>query len=243
MDADFLTNNSLHTSVLAGKKLTELFYQRAHKKSYYLGCSSGGRQGIKAAEMFPTDFDGIVAGSPALDFDNLVSWRASFLPITGSVDSSDFIKPSIWTDLIHNEILKQCDSLDGVPDGILEDPSLCDFRPEALACVNGIVTNCLTTVQVEMVRKIFSALYGEDGKLIFPAMQPGSEIMAIKKLYAGKPFSYSDVSMTLSLFSLVTNFKITRTGSNTSFIIIQHGMLLILVPLMQPSPKRSILRT
>lgn len=153
---------------------------------------------MKASEMFPHDFDGIVAGSPALDFNNLVSWRANFFPVTGSVNSSDFITPSTWTTLIHNEILKQCDHIDGVIDGILEHPGLCKFRPEALTCVNDTVTDCLTTAQVEIVRKIFSPLYGEDDKLIYPAMQPGSEVLAVQKLYAGKPFSYSEVTIVLA---------------------------------------------
>ena len=179
--------------MLVGKKLTDIFYHTRHNKSYYLGCSLGGRQGIKAAEMFPDDFDGIVAGSPALDFNNLVSWRASFFPITGPSNSSEFIAASTWTNLIHNEILNQCDSLDGVIDGIIEDPNLCNFTPDTLMCNNNTLPSCLTPVQVEMVRKIFSPLYGEDGKLIYPAMQPGSEGMAVNKLYAGKPFSYSEV--------------------------------------------------
>lgn len=152
--------------------------------------------------MFPEDFDGIVAGSPALDFNNLASWRASFFPVTGSINSPDFITPSTWTTLIHNEILKQCDGLDGVTDGIIEYPDLCKFHPDVLACANDQVTNCLTTVQVEIVRKIFSPLYGGDSKLIYPAMQPGSEILAIQKLYAGKPFSYSEVINILAYFAV-----------------------------------------
>lgn len=161
---------------------------------------------MKASEMFPDDFDGIVAGSPALDFNNLVSWRANFFPLTGSVGSPDFITPSTWTTLIHDEILKQCDGIDGVIDGILEHPELCNFRPEALACVDDIVTDCLTTVQVEIVRKIFSPLYGEDNNLMYPAMQPGSEVLAVTKLYAGKPFSYSEVIiiLTYSAFLLMS---------------------------------------
>lgn len=143
--------------------------------------------------MFPDDFDGIVAGSPALDFNNLISWRASFFPITSTISSPDFISSSTWTELIHNEILKQCDEIDRVKDGIIEDPNLCQFRPEALTCEKGTSANCLTPVQVEKVRKVFSPLYAEDKSLIYPAMQPGSEVMAVKKLYAGKPFSYSEV--------------------------------------------------
>jgi feruloyl esterase len=171
----------------------------AYKKSYYLGCSLGGRQGFKAAEMFPTDFDGIVAGSPALDFNNLFSWRANFFPVTGSNSSADFITPSLWTTLIHNEILNQCDELDGVLDGIIEDPNLCNFQPESLLCTEGASENCLTPVQVKIVREIFSPLRGENSRLVYPAMQPGSEVMAVKKLYAGKPFSYSEVVALLTL--------------------------------------------
>ena len=149
---------------------------------------------MQAADKFPHDFDGIVAGSPALDFNNLQSWRASFFPITGPDNSSGFISPSLWKNLIHEEVLNQCDGLDGAMDGIIEDPNLCSFRPEPLLCTDDTATNCLTALQVEIVRKVFNPLYGEHGKLIYPAMQPGSEIMAVERLYAGKPFSYSEVT-------------------------------------------------
>ena len=203
--------------------LAQRFYKKAYSKAYYLGCSLGGRQGIKTAEMFPTDFDGILAGSPALDFNNLVSWRASFFPITGSVNSSNFIPASTWTTLIHNEVLNQCDGFDGVIDGIIEDPSLCDFRPEALLCETDTLADCLTPNQVEIVREIFSPLYGEDGKLIYPAMQPGSEILAVQKLYAGAPFAYSQVTTILNLHYFSANVRLIRIGSDMWSTIIQYG--------------------
>ncbi|KNG91276.1 hypothetical protein ANOM_000340 [Aspergillus nomiae NRRL 13137] len=171
--ADF-SWRALHLSTVIGKQVTKAFYGQPHTNSYYLGCSLGGRQGIHSAVAFPDDFDGIIAGSPALDFNNLVSWRASFFPITGSADSANFISVSTWKNLIHPEVLAQCDTLDCVDDGIIEDPTLCHFHPE-----------------VEIVRKVFSPMYGEDEQLIFPAMQPGSELEAADKLYSGKPFSYS----------------------------------------------------
>lgn len=189
--------------MLAGKQLTKLFYNRDYDKSYFLGCSLGGRQGIDSADKFPDDFDGIVAGSPALDFNNLISWRARFFTITGSnsVNSSNFITPSIWISLIHEEVLRQCDGLDGVIDGIVEDPTRCNFCPETLLCTNGTSKNCLTSIQVDMVREIFSPFYDTHGNLIYPAMQPGSEVLAVQKLYAGKPFSYSEVILiSLSVF-------------------------------------------
>ncbi|OOF91913.1 hypothetical protein ASPCADRAFT_176503 [Aspergillus carbonarius ITEM 5010] len=183
---------ALHISVTIGKNLAKTFYNKAATKSYYIGCSFGGRQGINSAVSFPDDFDGIIAGSPALDFNNLVSWRASFFPITGAPDSPNFISQSNWEILIHPEVLRQCDKLDGVADGIIEDPSLCDFHPEAIMCAPDQAANCLNPNQIETVRRVLSPLYGTDGQLIFPAMQPGSEIEASKKLYAGKPFSYSE---------------------------------------------------
>ena len=193
--ADLIYPVRLHTITVAGKKLINLFYDEAYSKSYFLGCSLGGRQGIKAAEIFPGDFDGIVAGSPALDFNNLQSWRARFFTITGRVNSSNFISSALWTGLIHDEVLNQCDDLDDATDGIIEDPNLCSFRPEALLCTKNKTTSCLTSSQAAMVRDILSPFYGEDGKLIYPGMQPGSEILAATNLYAGKPFSYSEVTI------------------------------------------------
>lgn len=228
--------------MVVGKRLTDIFYRTRHTKSYYLGCSLGGRQGFKAAEMFPRDFDGILAGCPALDFNNLASWRASFFPITGSVNLADFITASTWTNLIHHEILNQCDYLDGVVDGIIEDPNMCSFAPEALICNGDKNPGCLTPVQAERVRKIFSPLYGEDGKLVYPGMQPGSEDMAVDKLYAGKPFSYSEVS---DLFNLLFTGSANglRTGSNTSCTMTPHGTLPPSPSPMRPQPKHSIHRT
>ncbi|GMG26359.1 unnamed protein product [Aspergillus oryzae] len=154
-----LTVSRLHLSTVIGKEITQAFYGEPHRKSYYLGCSLGGRQGINSAVEFPDDFDGIIAGSPAVDFNSLVSWRASFFPITGSANSTGFISVSTWKDLIHAEVLTQCDTLDCVNDGIIEDPSLCNFCPEALKCTDDRINNCLSPAQVEIVRKVFSPMH------------------------------------------------------------------------------------
>jgi feruloyl esterase len=162
--------------------------------------------GIKAADKYPEDYDGIVAGAPAVDFNDLSSWRASFFPVTGSTTSANFIKTAQWTGLIHNEILKQCDGIDGVFDGIIEDPSLCTFDPTTLKCIGEVSATCLSDAQVEIVKKVFSPLLNEKGDLIFPAMQPGSEVLAVTRLYAGAPFSNSDVC-----------FPIRQTASHVTF--------------------------
>lgn len=184
-------DRSLHISVVVGKRLTQQFYGSEHKKSYFLGCSQGGRQGIANAEKFPADFDGIVAGAPALDFNSMVSWRASFFPITGAATSPGFIAPDIWSGLIHDETMKQCDGIDGVKDGIIEYPDRCSFKAEALLCTSETATKCLTASQFDIVNRVFSPFKHGDGTLIFPGLQVGSEQRAIDRLLAGKPFSDS----------------------------------------------------
>ena len=186
--------HSIHTNVVLGKEIAQQFYGKHHKKSYYLGCSTGGRQGFKSAQMYPGDFDGIVAGAPALQFNNLSSWSGNFYKLTGDVNSTSFIPFPLW-DVIHADILRQCDGIDGAVDGIIEDPMLCNYRPETLICGAKNTTvgvNCLTPAQVETVRGIFSPLYGNGGALVYPAMQPGSEANGAQYIYYnGQPFPYT----------------------------------------------------
>ena len=184
-------DRALHTGVTVGKDIVKQFYGKCHDKCYFLGCSQGGRQGIASALKFPDDFDGIVAGAPALDFNSLVSWRASFYPLTGAVDSPNFIEAEVWSGLIHNEILRQCDHIDGVLDGIIEYSDLCKFNPGPLLCGSGEApgTTCLSSKQIDVVRKVFEPLTYPDKSIIYPGMQLGSEQRAIDRLYAGKPFN------------------------------------------------------
>ncbi|OCL10488.1 putative feruloyl esterase [Glonium stellatum] len=184
---------SIHTNVVVGKQISKAFYQKTHTNSYYFGCSTGGRQGLKSAQDYPEDFDGIVAGSAASAFNNLTSWSGHFFTATGPTNASTFILADLWP-IIHKDILKQCDTLDGAADGILEDPSLCLYRPEGLLCAPNTTntTGCLTTPQISTVRKIFSPIYGPDRSLTYPRMQPGSELLGAPQiLYNGEPFSYT----------------------------------------------------
>jgi feruloyl esterase len=161
-----------------------------------MGCSLGGRMGIKAAEMFPDDYDGILAGCPAVDFNNLQGWRASFFTITGAIGSPNFINASLWTGLIHNEVLRQCDTLDGVQDNIIEIPDRCFFDPGTLLCGEGDDNSggtCLNANQTEQLRQIYATYTYPNGTLIYPRNDPGNEILAVTEFFAGAPFSYSQV--------------------------------------------------
>jgi feruloyl esterase len=124
---------------------------------------------------------------------SLTSWSATFYRIFGNPNDPTYIPAGALWSLIHQEVLKQCDGIDGAVDGIIEDPLLCQFRPEALQCAPGVTnsSSCLTSAQVGAVRAAFTDFYGVDGKLIYPRMQPGSELTAQYVYYTSGPFPYS----------------------------------------------------
>ncbi|KAJ7058566.1 tannase and feruloyl esterase [Mycena amicta] len=171
------SSRAVHTEAVVGKQLIEAYYDQPPRHSYYVGCSQGGRQGTKAALKHPEDFDGILVGAPAVDFTHFIQWTGmQHHHIGASRESDAFIPPASWKQ-IAKEVLRQCDGLDGVMDGIITEPDSCDFRPESLLCHWGQAkgTFCLTPPQVDALRKIYSPLYGSAGKLIYPRLDPGSE--------------------------------------------------------------------
>lgn len=184
---------SLHTSTVVGKAITETFYGKPHTKAYYLGCSTGGRQGFQSAQQYPEDFNGIVAGAPAFRFNYLNSWSGSFYPIFRDAGESGFPPPSAWPAL-DATLLAQCDTLDNAADGILEDPDLCNFRPEALICASTAsnTSTCITGAQASTIRTLLSPLYGENGTFIYPRMQPGPTVLAaLYSIYSRAQFPYT----------------------------------------------------
>lgn len=174
-----------HSAVVAGKQIVEQYYGSPHKTSYYFGCSTGGRQGLKAAQMFPDDYDGIVAGSPASDFNHLAAWSGHFITLTG-LNASDprYLGLPEWS-AVHAEVLRQCDPLDGVLDGILEDSSICNFNPETILCSRSTdqSTGCLSNTQAQTVRNVFSPVYGLNHSYIYPRLSPTAELNGF--LYQG----------------------------------------------------------
>ncbi|OHW95736.1 tannase and feruloyl esterase [Colletotrichum incanum] len=178
---------AVHLEAELGKAIAQEFYGKKHTKAYYIGCSTGGRQGFKEAQTFPGDFDGIVAGAPAFDFNGLMYWTGQLFLKTGTSETSRFLSPVQW-ELVYADLLRQCDGLDGLEDGILEDPSLCQYRPEGLICSGGPSETCLSEEQAATVRAVFSPVYDSEGQLIYPRLQPGSN--ATDRLLSGKPHQY-----------------------------------------------------
>jgi feruloyl esterase len=162
---------SEHEMTVKAKELIKAFYGNAPKFSYWNGCSTGGRQGLKEAQMFPDDYDGIIAGAPA-------NRTAISLWIAHAVlkDPASYVPPTKYP-LIHQAALAACDAGDGLKDGLIDDPRACRFDPKVLACKGADTPDCLTAPQVEAVRKIYSpALNPRTGKELFASLSPGSEL-------------------------------------------------------------------
>ena len=166
---------SEHEMVAKSKAIIRAFYGQAPRLSYWNSCSSGGKQGLKEAQRFPADFDGIIAGSPAINW----TGRAAHAVWTAQAvhrDQASYIPPEKYQ-VIHNAVLDACDARDGVKDGVLEDPTRCSFDPKILECKDGDAAACLTGPQVEAVRKIYSTVINPRTKQeIFPGLEPGSEL-------------------------------------------------------------------
>lgn len=96
--------------------------------------------------------------------------------------------------IIHTDILKQCDILDGAIDGILGDPSLCIYRPKGLLCAPSTTNTagCLTAPQISTMHKIFLPTCGPDSPFTYLRIQPGSELVGAPQImYNGEPFRYT----------------------------------------------------
>jgi feruloyl esterase len=166
---------SEHEMTVKGKAIVEAFYGNAPKYSYWNGCSTGGRQGLKEAQRFSGDFDGIIAGAPANPRTHLAA-QAIWVAHATLKDPASYI-PKEKFPLIHQAALDACDAMDGVKDGIIDDPTRCRFDPKVLECKGAEGPSCLTTPQVEAARKIYSpAKNPRTGAEIYPGFTPGSEL-------------------------------------------------------------------
>jgi tannase/feruloyl esterase len=165
---------AVHEMTVKGKAVVNAFYGSAPQRSYWAGCSSGGKQGLKEAQKFPEDYDGIVAGAPANYWTHLVTQSLWVAQATLKDPASSI--PREKYAVIHNAAIAQCDANDGVRDGVLEDPSRCQFDPKTLLCTNGDGPSCLTAAQAAAAQKIYAtARNPRTGQEIFPGLAVGSE--------------------------------------------------------------------
>jgi feruloyl esterase len=155
-----------HVVTLAGKAITARFFGQGPQRAYFLGCSTGGRQGMVEAQRFPWDYDGIVSGAPVI---NETGDGMALLWNVLSLHDRDGKPRLSGADLerVHAAAVARCDRDDGVEDGLIGDPRRCAFDPAELVCAAGASGDCLSTAQADAVRKVYTGPVDSKGRRLY----------------------------------------------------------------------------
>lgn len=170
---------AVHRTADVTKQIIRAYYGSPPVKSYFYGCSNGGREGLIEAQRYPDDFDGIVVMAPALNFG---AFATSFVRnLKAQFPTADFSKPVVTADnlaLLQSKILDACDARDGVRDGILDDPHSCDFKVSSLAsCASDVVApDCVTRAQRAAIEQIYAPVRF-NGTTLYPGQPFGNEAL------------------------------------------------------------------
>lgn len=160
----------------ASKQLIAVHYGRRPDRSYFAGCSTGGREAMIQTQRFPKAFDGVIAGAPAMrtNYSNLgVRWVATQLNTVapagpdGKRSPRQAMTPGQRKRLI-DTLLQSCDALDGQRDGLVFDTKGCKFDPAAAVCKAGETGDCLSSAQADAVRRAFAGPRTASGRQVYP---------------------------------------------------------------------------
>ncbi len=162
-----------HQGTLATKAVIGSYYRQSPKRSYFHGCSNGGRDALIQAQRYPEDWDGIVAGAPASDYTGIMTNFAHIAQIAEPHRRAGVLGPKMK--MVADAVLKQCDAADGLKDGLISNPTQCRFDPAVLQCKAGNGSDCLSSSEVGTLRTLYEGSRTSAGKLVMPGFSPGSE--------------------------------------------------------------------
>lgn len=165
---------AVHETSVQAKALIRAFYGKDARRTYFVGCSEGGREGLTEAQRYPKDFQGIIAGAPAINWNHLQTrglWDELAL-----LETPESYIPPAKLPILQNAAIAACDTLDGAKDGFIENPSLCHFDLTTVQCKGSDTSDCLTAPQVAAAKKIYDPLNNpRTGALIEAGFSPGGE--------------------------------------------------------------------
>jgi feruloyl esterase len=171
---DFAFRSYRETALIA-KKIVKAFYGKDARFSYWVGCSEGGREALLMAQRFPDLFDGIVVGAPILNLTGAHMWsiwNSQALLGNGSIEINQL-------PLLAEKVYAKCDGIDGLVDGLIDDPRRCDFHPATdLPKCDAAASSCFTSGQIDALKKIYHGVKTSKGELLFPGLPPGAEVLA-----------------------------------------------------------------
>lgn len=165
-------DRAVHVMAEADKAILRAFYGAQPAHAFFSGCSQGGHEALIEAQRYPADFDGIIAGDPANYWTH--HYIGGHLWAALAMEGDGYIPPTKIPALAE-AVNNACDALDGVKDGVLNDPRRCHFDPSVLLCKGPDNSTCLTGAQVEAVKKLYAGYRNADGDQIYPGLVPGGE--------------------------------------------------------------------
>jgi Tannase and feruloyl esterase len=166
----------VHDMTVTGKALTEAMYGVAPRYSYFNGCSTGGRQGLMEAQRYPDDYNGIVSGAPAINWSRFIPqelWGAIMMNAAG-----DFPSPCKLAAATAAAV-EACDAIDGVKDGVIEDPARCNYDPKPLIGTRAGDCGTFTKADVDLIRKFWEGPRREDGSFLWYGLARGADLNAM----------------------------------------------------------------
>jgi len=168
-------HRAVHETARVTKELIEIFYGRTPETSYFFGCSTGGRMALMEAIRYPEDFDGIICGAPAIDYTATAGISTAWA-IQANTDENgkNIIRPSDL-EYIRNTVMERFDKVDGLEDGLIDDPRFFDFDPAAVFGHGGN-SGKLSAEQIETLKKWYQGPRNSKGEKLFPGGSvPGAE--------------------------------------------------------------------
>jgi feruloyl esterase len=169
-------NRAVHEMTVTAKAIIAAYYGSGPKFSYWNSCSTGGRQGWVAAEYYPDDFDGLAIGDPANPMTRLQA-NSIFINRALNADPASFITAPKWA-AIHKAVMNQCDAVDGLKDGLIQNPMKCNFKVNSLLCKSGDADDCLTAPQLAALKTITSGSKNpRTGAQLYPGYPLGTNMI------------------------------------------------------------------
>jgi len=163
-----------HLAAVVAKQVIAAYYSAPAERAYLLACSNGGRDGLMEVTRYPEDYDGVVAGAPARRYVEILTLLIWYHQAVHGPGGAPKLESKLG--LVNDAVLKKCDALDGVKDGVLENPLQCNFDPADLQCDDGEAPSCLTAAEVGALRKIYGGPRLSNGERIYSGPAVGSEI-------------------------------------------------------------------
>ena len=178
----------IHDMTVVGKALAQAFYGRPPRYAYFVGSSTGGRQGLMEAQRYPEDYDGIVSGCPAINWHRFLPaalWPEVIMREAGNFVAKEKLEAATAAAVAAG------DRADGVADGIIDDPVRCTYDPQALVGT-AVGNSTFTAADANIIRQIWEGPRGADGRFMWYGLNRGTDLNTYAATsgtpLAGKPF-------------------------------------------------------